>query len=214
MRLRLPRLPQLILLNGPKLSGKDTLAMSLRDLDPENIGIEQLAEPIKDATIALHFQSRFADIDLDDPVFKAQEIYPNVTVRQLIIDVGTLAHSYDPQFLGKELLRRLDSTFEAFRTIVVPDCRLLNNVLPLFELPITRLLVRLFRPGTTWENDVGSHFEIPMDLRDAIVELPLTNDTTPLELLARFLEAIERLDFDTTARTACLHRQQHDKYFS
>jgi hypothetical protein len=157
---------RLVLLNGPKHVGKDTLYQlgwnsGLFD------GNVRISEPVKDAHIAIHEEGDFT-IDPSDNAYKEQtNALLGVSNRHLLFDIGNFINGkYGPEYLGKLAgLRAKKLLNDGFECIAVLDARILEQSLSLIEASGLALnevvVVQLQREGHSFEGDMGAYYTIP-----------------------------------------------------
>lgn len=191
----LPRrrgLPALILLNGPKAVGKDLVADALQNLD-SGCAIVRLSGIIREVHTTLFFSP--GDVlagkvgDYSDQNFKLS-INPDtgLSVRDEMIEIGKWLHSKFPgqtaTIAARECVDMLDAGAE---TCIIPDLRVPFEIAPFRKYFAIEdiALIRLHRPGHTWDKDLGEYLS-PEDLSS----FDIHNDSTPQALVGKVLLAL------------------------
>lgn len=190
-------LPSMIYLNGPKGSGKTTLANLLQTAYPS---VAQVQFPLPLWEIAdsiLHQSGRLKDTD--EPLdFASQEVKAKLinpdrrpeTWRDFLIAQGKLLRNY----FGHDILSRIAAEsskvlfMQNIQTIIYPNVRTMEDLASLIPLAPKReqVLIRLERDGTTWDGDLGSYLDtVPF------MTITLSNNSTPEELLKTALHLLE-----------------------
>jgi|LGOV01.1.fsa_nt_gb hypothetical protein len=162
---------KVILLNGPKRSGKDYIAERVALLG--GMTVRSMMQPMKIAALTLRglhpdtwlqFETR-----KDEP---APEL-DGQTPREVYIAHGTMMRERYGQNFVANLWMRHTSEARGCNDIIVPDVRFAPEVDAVVRLVGARnvVLVGVHRKGTNWDNDIGSY-------------------------LSRTFGGIKRLDFD------------------
>lgn len=150
---------QVILLNGPPRSGKDTAANALLAATP-NSTIMRFSGPLKAATHAA-FGLR-ASLDTEGYKDAPREEFDGLTPREAYIamsEVG-IKPAFGALHFGKVLARRILSSDASM--VVVPDSGFAYEAEPVVAAvgAANVLLLRLHRPGRTFDGDSRSHISL------------------------------------------------------
>ena len=162
---------KIVLLNGPKSSGKDHAAKYICSTFP-NSKLDKFARILKEKTHALYgFHWRAWDY-YEDCKDIPHEDFLGLTPRQAYIGVSEnyFKPMYDDQIFGRLLAKELDKFDEELYAIsdsgFVPEAEVLidkygrNNV----------LLIRIYREGYTFEGDSRNYIQLPQ-----IPQIEITN---------------------------------------
>lgn len=203
-----PRIPALIFLNGPAGSGKSLLAEHLVSLD-RGFTIYHHASPLwamLDAIVGDDPETR-EPFDFNRPSVKAS--FVRWTGRLAQNESGTRIPTYREALIqlgqwvrdtfGPGTLSRLagdaaaDYLENGMESIIFPAIRTPEDLSMLLPRAAAQdcLLIRLFRDGCTWDNDLGGYLD-PSTLD--IPHVDIENNSTPEDLFAAALLAIGAYD--------------------
>jgi len=197
-----PRMPALIFLNGPAGVGKSTLANRLVEIASHGEIIQyHHASPLwamLDCLITNEANPNEPFFDYSGPKIKASPISwagPTIpsklpTYRDALVSLGQWARdTFGPWALANAALTATRECLHAgFSTIVFPACRTLEDLELLVAAAGSQncLLIRIFRDGHSFANDLGSY----------LPERPLGVPTVDLHnsgSLEDFYSAIDRI---------------------
>jgi hypothetical protein len=190
-------LPKFTFINGPKESGKGTLAKLLRASDP-NIFIESFAQPIRDALIATFWPEEsicssfnLTDTDVkkrDMPLPPRHPLTPN-TIRDAMISFSEdwMKPRWGEDVFGKLALRRCQENEIFYSRFVFDDCGFTEEVNHIVKAAGAEscLILRLDRPGHSFVGDSRNYVNIP-----DVNLIPLLNDASPEDLLSKLQLAL------------------------
>lgn len=153
---------KIIALNGPAGSGKDTLASLLIPLGYQHY---KFSSPLKGAL------SQFLPSSIDPAIHK-DHILPNgLTVRQALISLSEdwVKPTFGQAHFGELLAHQLKSC--SHTRVVLSDSRFAEELTPTLELG-TVLVVRIYRPGHSFEGDSGSYYDPPCEMVEVVNDGP------------------------------------------
>lgn len=204
---------KIILLNGPPYSGKDTAAKCICKTFAVDTGykgmvirpvIDRFSMPIKRAFAAT--MGLPIDEDGNCQPWEGQKEVPipdfGISYRQWQIDFSeSFLKKYNEAIFGVLLARRIERRFSKgiANLIVVPDCGFQSEVSTLYQIysPDDILLVRIARPGCTFQGDSRGYVHAP---KGAAIFCPLNSFTK--EQFLKQVEAGVRCWLETPERMA------------
>lgn len=150
--------PVVIVLNGPKRTGKDTAALAIKAGKPDWI-IKPVAEPLK--VEVLHRHGLTADMlglydsDLKDT---PSADFKGKTFRQALIEHGeAMKDLFGPNYWAAKWAADVSILFDlGMAAAIVPDCRFPWELEEARKLAPT-LLMRVCRRGHTFDGDIGEY---------------------------------------------------------
>lgn len=159
---------QLVLLNGPPRSGKDTLATLLRDAvaDQERMAIIPIADHLKTLTHAFYglppdTPPKHFEACKDEP----SDLFFGLTPRQAYIFMHdkVIKPLHGPRFLGYIYARKIATIVRDIQTpltVICPDSGCSDENLPALEkLPYgAACLVRIHKKGCDYDGDNRGYF--------------------------------------------------------
>lgn len=193
---------KLILINGPRSSGKDHSARHLIDFYVDRtIVFERFSRPIKEAFAAMMGVGLDEYFNVDD--YERNKLKPipllgNISFVQWQIDFSEkfMKPLYGNSIFAKLMLHRLDEYQHIFPfqdygeiAVVIPDVGFQIEIDEIVkEFPSEDiLLLRLERPGFTFEGDSREYVETRGDFRGETI----LNDSTVAEFETRLRTIVE-----------------------
>jgi hypothetical protein len=175
---RVERRPTVLLINGPPRAGKDTVGQIVAKYARGRVYVAKMAKALKERTHALYdlrFRGPSAPFDqLGEPYphdwFESSKDQPSpdflgLTPRQAYIAVSErlLKPMHGPRVFGELLVQDLERNARDADLIVVTDSGFADEALPIIErFGADRVhLIRVRRPGHTFEGDSRSFIELP-----------------------------------------------------
>lgn len=195
-----PRVPSLIYLNGPAGSGKSALAEHLVSLD-RGMTIYHHASPLwamLDQIVGNNPETD-APYDFNDGELKKSPVlwsgklssYSSApTYREALIALGYWTrNTFGPETLSRLAAESTRGLLVHYDSVIFPGIRTpedLSHLVPAAD-PQESLLIRIFRPSHTWDNDLGSYLD-PEKLD--IPHVDLHNDGSLEDFFASALVAL------------------------
>jgi hypothetical protein len=153
--------PSIILINGPRGVGKDTAALAIKG-KRDDIAIVPVMRVAK--RIAIYEANLDAETWFD--LFETLKDTPFAeldgrTPRQLYIDYGNKARARSASALASLWKNEVLGGHEDAGTVIVPDVRFIEEFFAALKIfkPADVLMLRIKRPGATWDGDIGSYFD-------------------------------------------------------
>ena len=160
---------KLIILNGPKRSGKDTAAQAIQDYfgGPDQIEHVKLSQPLKDI-VSQVTGTDFSDDYKDSP----DHGFRSKSYRKLQIEVyNRLSEVFGPDWLGLCLLNHLEDTDA--QCVVCSDGGRDDDIKALEHLgPSDLLIIQIIRPEHDFTNDIRHY----ISTKGATVRTIVNND--------------------------------------
>lgn len=160
---------QVILLNGPKRSGKDTIANQF--IDNSNSARKMpLMWPMKLEAMAMYGAPPHRVENMEYAKDEPSALLGGLTPRQVYIQYAQVKREEDGQDSIADLWVRHAANYRGYGFLVVPDVRFqieVDVISRAYGLSNV-LLVRVHRPGFGWDGDIGEYCK-------AFLECDLTN---------------------------------------
>ena len=161
---------KIILFNGPPRSGKDTAAEIAFDnfkfQDDINVIKLKFADALKRCTHEEHGLERYAsDYFEETKEIPASEFF-GLTPREAYIKMSEdcVKKGFGHRFWGNVLLNKIKMNIKEsfFNIFLISDCGFIQEIVPMtHDYRSEMLIIRIHRPGYTYENDSRSDIELP-----------------------------------------------------
>lgn len=156
---------RIVLFNGPRSSGKTTITRALCEyMGGHNIKchIEDIMGPIKVNALAEHGLSHEDVKEFEAVKDEPRHELDGKTPREVYIAYGErVRRRHGPTVFADMWKKRVTDTGMNYDYILVPDCRLQAELDAAVSIVGVNkvMLVRVLRPGMTWQNDIGVYMD-------------------------------------------------------